>query len=144
MWYKVSACPASARLAHATNPNPAPDRASLSALGRLVPDRTAYGREADVHPRLSACERHKRTDDRLLRRASGAGRAVHLVQPVDRQDVPRLRTPRITGALLPFFTFNYWFVYEVPILNRWMALDFGANAAMLGLSVWGWRVMGRR
>jgi hypothetical protein len=40
--------------------------------------------------------------------------------------------------------FNYWFVYEVPILNRWMALDFGANAAMLGLSVWGWRVMGRR
>jgi hypothetical protein len=39
--------------------------------------------------------------------------------------------------------FNYWFVYEVPILNRWMALDFGANAAMLALSVWGWRVMGR-
>jgi hypothetical protein len=34
-------------------------------------------------------------------------------------------------------------VYEVPILNRWMALDFGANAVMLGLSVWGWRVMGR-
>ncbi len=23
-----------------------------------------------------------------------------------------------------------------------MALDFGANAAMLGLSVWGWWVMG--
>jgi hypothetical protein len=31
----------------------------------------------------------------------------------------------------------------VPILNRWMALDFSANAAMLGLSLWGWRVMGR-
>jgi hypothetical protein len=46
-------------------------------------------------------------------------------------------------ALLPFFGFNYRFVYEVPVLNRWMALDFGANAAMLGLSVWGWRVMGR-
>jgi hypothetical protein len=42
-------------------------------------------------------------------------------------------------ALLPFFAFNYWFVYEVPILNQWMALDFGANAAMLGLSLWGWR-----
>ena len=46
-------------------------------------------------------------------------------------------------ALLPFFGFNYWFVYEVPILNQWMALDFGANAAMLLLSLWGWRMMGR-
>jgi hypothetical protein len=46
-------------------------------------------------------------------------------------------------ALLPFFGFNYWFVYEVPILNQWMALDFGANAAMLGLSLWGWRMMRR-
>ena len=46
-------------------------------------------------------------------------------------------------ALLPFFVFNYWFVYEVPILNRWMALDFGANAAMLALSLWGWRMLGR-
>jgi hypothetical protein len=46
-------------------------------------------------------------------------------------------------ALLPFFWFNYWFVFEVPIFNRWMALDFGSNAVMLGLSVWGWRVMGR-
>ena len=46
-------------------------------------------------------------------------------------------------ALLPFFGFNYWFVYEVPILNQWMALDFGANAAMLMLSFWGWRIMGR-
>ena len=46
-------------------------------------------------------------------------------------------------ALLPFFVFNYWFVYEVPILNQWMALDFVSNAAMLGLSLWGWRIMGR-
>lgn len=46
-------------------------------------------------------------------------------------------------ALLPFFGFNYWFVYEVPIFNRWMALDFGANAAMLALSLWGWRLMRR-
>ena len=43
-------------------------------------------------------------------------------------------------ALLPFFGFNYWFVYEVPILNQGMALDFVSNAAMLGLSVWGWRM----
>ena len=30
----------------------------------------------------------------------------------------------------------------VPVLNGWMALDFGANAAMLGLSLWGWRKAG--
>jgi undecaprenyl pyrophosphate phosphatase UppP len=46
-------------------------------------------------------------------------------------------------ALLPFFAFNYWFVYEVPVFNRWMALDFLSNAAMLALSLWGWRVAGR-
>ena len=46
-------------------------------------------------------------------------------------------------ALLPFFWFNYWFVFEVPIFNRWLALDFGANAAMLALSLWGWKLMGR-
>ena len=45
-------------------------------------------------------------------------------------------------ALLPFFWFNYWFVFEVPIFNRWLALDFGANAAMLVLSLWGWKLMG--
>ena len=50
------------------------------------------------------------------------------------------RTFAIYGAaLLPFFWFNYYFVYEVPILNRWMALDFVSNLAMLGVCVWGWR-----
>jgi len=44
-------------------------------------------------------------------------------------------------ALLPFFWFNYWFVFEVPVFNRWLALDFGANAVMIALSVWGWRTM---
>ena len=43
------------------------------------------------------------------------------------------------AALLPFFWFNYYFVFVVPVLNRWMALDFGANLFMLGLCVWGWR-----
>ncbi|MBK7283875.1 MAG: hypothetical protein IPI83_05355 [Sphingomonadales bacterium] len=43
-------------------------------------------------------------------------------------------------ALLPFFWFNYWFVYVEPVFNQWMALDFLSNAAMLGLSVWGWRI----
>jgi len=46
-------------------------------------------------------------------------------------------------ALLPFFWFNYWFVFVVPIFNRWMALDLGANLAMLALSVWGWKIMGQ-
>ena len=43
-------------------------------------------------------------------------------------------------ALLPFFWFNYWFVYEVPVLNQWMALDFASNSAMLALSLWGWHI----
>ena len=46
-------------------------------------------------------------------------------------------------ALLPFFWFNYWFVFVVPIFNKWMALDFISNAAMLGISLWGWRVSAR-
>ena len=36
-------------------------------------------------------------------------------------------------ALLPFFWFNYWFVFVVPIFNQWMALDFIANVIMLAL-----------
>jgi hypothetical protein len=43
-------------------------------------------------------------------------------------------------ALLPFFWFNYWFVFVEPVFNQWMALDFASNAAMLGLSIWGWRI----
>lgn len=50
------------------------------------------------------------------------------------------RTFAIYGAaLLPFFWFNYYFVFVVPALTRWMALDFGANLFMLGICAWGWR-----
>ena len=42
-------------------------------------------------------------------------------------------------ALLPFFWFNYWFVFVVPMFNRWMLLDFAANVAMLALCVIGIR-----
>ena len=42
-------------------------------------------------------------------------------------------------ALLPFFWFNYWFVFVVPMFSRWMALDFVANVAMLALCVVGYR-----
>ncbi len=42
-------------------------------------------------------------------------------------------------ALLPFFWFNYWFVFVVPVLSEWMALDFVANVAMLILCIIGYR-----
>ena len=42
-------------------------------------------------------------------------------------------------ALLPFFAFNYWFVFVVPVFNQWMALDFVCNLAMLALCVAGYR-----
>ena len=42
-------------------------------------------------------------------------------------------------ALLPFFWFNYWFVFVVPMFSRWMLLDFGANVTMLALCIIGYR-----
>lgn len=42
-------------------------------------------------------------------------------------------------ALVPFFGFNYWFVFVVPMFNAWLALDFVSNLAMLALCVLGWR-----
>lgn len=47
------------------------------------------------------------------------------------------------AALLPFFWFNYYFVFVVPVMTRWMLLDFGSNAAMLALCYWGYRVAPR-
>lgn len=46
-------------------------------------------------------------------------------------------------ALLPFFWFNCWFVFEIPVFSRWLALDLAANVAMLVLSLWGWRASAR-
>ena len=42
-------------------------------------------------------------------------------------------------ALLPFFGFNYWFVFVVPVFNELMLIDFVSNAAMLALCVVGYR-----
>ena len=42
-------------------------------------------------------------------------------------------------ALLPFFWFNYWFVFVVPMFNEFMIIDFVSNAAMLALCVIGYR-----
>lgn len=41
--------------------------------------------------------------------------------------------------LLPFFGFNYWFHYEVPVLTSIGMLDFAGNVTMLGLAIMGWR-----
>jgi len=46
-------------------------------------------------------------------------------------------------ALLPFFWFNYWFVFVVPMFNAWLALDFVSNLAMLILCIQGWRLSNR-
>lgn len=43
------------------------------------------------------------------------------------------------GLLLPFFGFNYWFHYEVPVLNSIGMLDFAGNTAMLVFAILGWR-----
>jgi hypothetical protein len=43
------------------------------------------------------------------------------------------------AALLPFFAFNYWFHYEVPVLTSIGMLDFAGNVTMLVLAVLGWR-----
>jgi hypothetical protein len=46
-------------------------------------------------------------------------------------------------ALLPFFGFNYWFVFVVPVFTEWMLLDFAANLAMLALCAIGYRASPR-
>ena len=46
-------------------------------------------------------------------------------------------------ALLPFFWFNYWFVFVVPMFTRWMLLDFAANVAMIALCAIGYRASPR-
>ena len=46
-------------------------------------------------------------------------------------------------ALLPFFVFNYWFYFRVPLLTEVGLLDFVGNLIMLGLCWHGWRVAER-
>ncbi|MCL9983319.1 MAG: hypothetical protein NBV60_09205 [Erythrobacter sp.] len=43
------------------------------------------------------------------------------------------------ALLLPFFGFNYWFHYEVPVLTSIGMLDFAGNVTMLVLAILGWR-----
>lgn len=46
-------------------------------------------------------------------------------------------------ALLPFFWFNWHFVFVNPIFTLGMLIDFAANLAMLGLCALGWRAARR-
>ncbi|MDU9006909.1 hypothetical protein [Sedimentitalea todarodis] len=41
---------------------------------------------------------------------------------------------------IPFFAFNYWFVFVEPVLNQWMLLDFVGNLGILVAGIWGWRL----
>ncbi len=43
-------------------------------------------------------------------------------------------------ALLPFFVFNWYFYFKVPVLSEVGLLDFAGNVIMLGLCWHGWRV----
>jgi hypothetical protein len=44
---------------------------------------------------------------------------------------------------LPFFVFNYYFVYVVPIFNTWMLIDFAGNVGILACGLAGWRIRTR-
>ncbi|MEC7763926.1 MAG: hypothetical protein VX874_18630 [Pseudomonadota bacterium] len=46
-------------------------------------------------------------------------------------------------ALLPFFVFNYWFLYVEPLFSAGMLIDFAANLAMLIACGFGWRAAKR-
>ncbi len=42
------------------------------------------------------------------------------------------------AALVPFFAFNYYFHYEMPVLTSIGMLDFAGNVVMFGLAIIGW------
>ena len=43
-------------------------------------------------------------------------------------------------ALLPFFVFNWYFYFEIPLLSEVGLLDFAGNLVMLVLCWHGWRM----
>ncbi|WP_375175234.1 hypothetical protein [Pseudooceanicola sp.] len=82
-----------------------------------------------------------RMDDRILNVTIGAFGAQALLCSMF------ILTSRFTRwsflaygiALLPFFGFNYYFLYVEPLFSAGMAIDFVANVFMLGFCVMGWR-----
>lgn len=45
--------------------------------------------------------------------------------------------------LLPFFVFNWYFHFEVPVLTSYGMIDFAGNTVMLILALIGWRAARR-
>jgi hypothetical protein len=43
------------------------------------------------------------------------------------------------ALLVPFFVFNWYFHYRMPVLTSIGMLDFAGNVAMLALAIIGWR-----
>ncbi|MAQ86351.1 MAG: hypothetical protein CMH12_24660 [Maritimibacter sp.] len=41
---------------------------------------------------------------------------------------------------IPFFVFNFWFLFIEPVLNQWMLLDFAGNLGILMIGLCGWRL----
>ena len=41
---------------------------------------------------------------------------------------------------IPFFVFNYYFVFVVPVFTDWMLLDFVGNIGILLCGIAGWRI----
>ncbi len=39
---------------------------------------------------------------------------------------------------IPFFVFNYYFVFVLPIFNDWMLIDFVGNVGILACGIAGW------
>jgi len=46
-------------------------------------------------------------------------------------------------VLLPFFVFNYYFHFEVPVLTSYGMIDFAGNTVMLILAIIGWHAARR-
>jgi|SRR4249919_1223793 len=44
---------------------------------------------------------------------------------------------------IPFFAFNVYFYFVVPIFTRWMLLDFVGNVVILACGLWGYRLARR-
>lgn len=44
---------------------------------------------------------------------------------------------------LPFFVFNYYFVFIVPVFNQWMIIDFAGNLGILLCGIAGWQIKQR-
>ncbi|MEZ5558009.1 MAG: hypothetical protein R3E86_05605 [Pseudomonadales bacterium] len=42
---------------------------------------------------------------------------------------------------IPFFGFNYYFVFVEPVFNRWMLIDFIGNLGILACGVRGWQLL---